>query len=139
MEAMRFPPLEGSVFFYRMTPIPFALIAVGLATGVLSGLVGIGGGVIIVPILVFFFGFSQHTAQGTSVAMLLPPIGFLAAWTYWQQGFIDVRTAALLAVGFFIGGLIGAKIATVLSPLWLQRVFGVVMLVISIHMIIGKR
>ncbi|MBI5793608.1 sulfite exporter TauE/SafE family protein [Candidatus Uhrbacteria bacterium] len=122
-----------------MILIPFALIAVGLMTGILSGVVGIGGGVIIVPILIFFFGFSQHTAQGTSVAMLLPPIGFLAAWTYWQQGFIDVRTAALLAVGFFIGGLIGARLATVMSPFWLQRVFGVIMLAISIHMIVGKR
>jgi uncharacterized membrane protein YfcA len=113
-------------------------LLVGLFAGSLSGLIGIGGGVIIVPVLVFLFGMSQHQAQGTTLAMLVPPIGILAAWTYYKQGFVNIEVAALLAVGFFAGSLFGAKIATGLSSVVLEKVFGVALLLISLKMIFAR-
>ncbi len=117
----------------------FAYIALGLVTGVLSGIVGIGGGVLIVPVLVFLFGFAQKTAQGTTLALLLPPIGLLAAWTYFQRGFVNVPAAICIAGGFIIGGLIGSRFAVGLSNEVLTRIFGGVLLMIAISMIIGKK
>ena len=113
-------------------------IAVGLAAGILSGLVGIGGGILVVPALVFFFGFTQHQAQGTTLAMMVPPIGILAAWAYYSQGFVDVKAAALLCAGFLLGGWLGGKVAVTLSTPALTKVFGAVLLVVSIRMIFSK-
>ncbi|MBI5247429.1 MAG: sulfite exporter TauE/SafE family protein [Elusimicrobia bacterium] len=117
---------------------PIAFVATGLLVGVFSGMVGVGGGIILVPILVLFFGFSQHMAQGTSTAMLLPPIGILAAWTYYKNGMVDVRAAALLCAGFVLGGLFGAKLAIILPKEVLRRAFGVVLLGISLKLIVSK-
>jgi uncharacterized membrane protein YfcA len=117
---------------------PFFLVLLGLVAGVLSGLIGIGGGTIIVPALVFLFGMSQHLAQGTTLALLVPPIGILAAWTYYGQGYVDLKVAALICAGFFIGGLIGARFATSLSNVVLERIFGVALLFISLKMIFAK-
>jgi len=110
----------------------------GLVAGVLAGLVGIGGGTIIVPALVFLFGFTQHKAQGTTLALLVPPIGILAAWTYYKQGFVDMKAAAFIVLGFFLGGLLGARVATQLPGQVLSKVFGVFLLVIAIKMIFTK-
>jgi uncharacterized membrane protein YfcA len=110
----------------------------GLAAGILSGLVGIGGGIIIVPALVLLWGFTQQTAQGTSLAMLLLPTGILAVITYYKAGHIDVRFALLLAAGFVFGGLFGAKIATSISTIALKRTFGVVLMLVAIRMIWAK-
>lgn len=107
-------------------------LLLGLAAGALSGLIGIGGGVIIVPSLVYLFGFSQHEAQGTTLGLLVPPIGLLAAWTYYQQGYVNIKVAALVCVGFVLGGLLGAKLATNLSNVLLERVFGVALLLIAL-------
>ena len=117
---------------------PIAFVATGLLVGVFSGMVGVGGGIILVPILVIFFGFSQHLAQGTSTAMLLPPIGILAAYTYYQKGMVDVRAAALMCAGFVLGGLFGAKLAVNLPQEVLRRSFGVVLFGISLKLILGK-
>jgi len=114
------------------------LLVIGFATGILSGLIGVGGGIIIIPILVFLFGFTQQQAQGTTLAMLVPPIGILAAWTYYKAGYADLRTAGLLCLGFFFGGLIGARIATGLPTVTLQRIFGIALFLISLKMIWGK-
>ena len=114
------------------------LILLGLVAGVFSGLIGVGGGVIIVPALVFLLGFSEHAAQGTTLALLVPPIGLLAAWTYYQQGYVDIKAAGLICLGFLVGGFLGAKFADHLSNLALERVFGVVMLMIAIRMILAK-
>ena len=116
----------------------FLYLLLGLIAGTFSGLIGIGGGTIIVPALIFLFGISQHLAQGTTLALLVPPIGFLAAWTYYKQGYVDLRIAVLICMGFFFGGLLGAKIATKLSNILLERVFGVALLLISLKMIFAK-
>jgi uncharacterized membrane protein YfcA len=120
-----------------MTDVLLYLL-LGLVAGIMSGLIGIGGGTIIVPALVFLFGLSQHKAQGTTLALFIPPIGFLAAWTYYKQGYVDLRIAILICIGFFVGGLFGAKIATRLSNVVLERVFGIALLLISLKMIFSK-
>ena len=110
----------------------------GLIAGILSGLIGIGGGIIIVPALIFLFGLSQHQAQGTTLALLVPPIGILAAWTYYKQGYVDLKIASFVALGFFFGGLLGAKLATGLSNVVLEKIFGVALLLIALKMIFFK-
>jgi uncharacterized membrane protein YfcA len=110
-------------------------ILLGLAAGALSGLIGIGGGVIIVPALVLLFGMSQHHAQGTTLALLIPPIGILAAWTYYKAGYVDVRVAAFVALGFVAGSFFGARIATHISETTLERIFGLALLLIALKMI----
>ena len=109
-----------------------------MAAGTLSGLIGIGGGIIIVPALVFIFGFSQHQAQGTTLALLVPPIGILAALTYYKQGYVNLPIAAFICLGFVFGGLAGAKLATSLSNTVLERIFGVVLLAIGLKMILAR-
>jgi uncharacterized membrane protein YfcA len=116
----------------------FFYLLLGLVAGIFSGLIGIGGGTIIVPALVFLFGLSQHQAQGTTLALLVPPIGFLAAWTYYKQGYVDLRIASLICIGFFFGGLLGAKLSTGLSNVVLERIFGVALLLIALKMIFAK-
>ena len=86
-------------------------IVVGFVVGILSGIIGIGGGLLIVPVLVYVFGWQQHMAQGTSLAMLVPPIGILAAWKYYQAGHVNLSVAGLLCAGFFIGSFIGGTVA----------------------------
>lgn len=113
-------------------------IILGLLAGILSGLIGIGGGVIIVPSLIFLFGFSQQEAQGTTLGLLVPPIGVLAAWTYYQQGYVNLKVAALICVGFVLGGLLGAKIAVVLPSKVLERIFGIALLSIALKMIFSN-
>lgn len=113
-------------------------VILGLVAGTFSGLIGIGGGLIIVPVLVFLFGFSQHEAQGTTLALMVPPIGLPAAWTYYKSGHVNFEVALLICAGFFLGGLVGAKFATALSTTALERIFGLAMLLISLKMLLGK-
>ena len=110
-------------------------VLLGLVAGTASGVIGIGGGVLLVPALVFLFGLSQRMAQGTTLALLVPPIGLLAAWTYWKDGYVDLRIAGLVCTGFFLGGLCGAQLAQHLSDRVLERVFGVALLLIAVKMI----
>jgi uncharacterized membrane protein YfcA len=113
-------------------------VVLGLVAGVLSGLIGLGGGFIVVPALVFLFGFSQHQAQGTTLALLVPPIGILAAMTYYKQGFVDIKVAAFIAAGFIVGSLFGSRYAMSLSSETLGKVFGVALVVIGLKMAFGK-
>lgn len=112
-----------------------AFVALGFAAGLLSGLIGIGGGIIVVPALVILFGFTQHQAQGTTLAMMIPPVGILAAYAYYVRGEVNVKAALLLCAGFIIGGFLGAKGAGMLSDYSLNKVFGVVMLIVGVKMI----
>jgi len=116
----------------------FLYLLLGLVAGFFSGLIGIGGGVIIIPVLVFLFGLSQHQAQGTTLALFVPPIGLLAAWTYYQQGYVDLKIAAFICLGFFLGGLFGAKLATALPNATLEKVFGLALFLISLKMIFAR-
>ena len=119
-----------------ITNLLFVLL--GLIAGILSGLIGIGGGILIIPALILLFGLSQHQAQGTTLALLVPPIGILAAWVYYKAGFVDLRIAGFICLGFIFGGWLGAKYATALPDLVLRKVFGVALLVIAIKMIFWK-
>lgn len=107
------------------------LVIVGLAAGMLSGLVGLGGGVIIVPALVFLLGFNQHQAQGTSLGILLLPAGIFAVMNYYRRGFIDVKVVMLLFVGFLLGGYLGSKLSLNLSEATLKKVFAIGLLLIA--------
>ncbi len=113
-------------------------ILLGFGIGIVSGLTGIGGGIILVPALVLLLGFSQHQAQGTTLALMVPPIGLLAAWTYYKQGFVDVKIAALVCIGFFIGGLVGAKIAIIAPNELLKKIFAVILVVVAVKMILNR-
>lgn len=116
--------------------IPYILL--GLAAGVLSGLVGIGGGILIIPALVYLFGFTQQQAQGTTLALMVPPIGILAAWAYYTQGHVDIKVAGLICAGFVVGGYFGAKLAVTIPNAVLQKVFGAFLLLISLKMLFTK-
>ncbi|HBU68900.1 MAG TPA: permease [Elusimicrobia bacterium] len=116
----------------------FLLVLLGFAAGSLSGLVGIGGGVVIIPALVYFFGFSQLKAQGTTIALMVPPIGILAALVYYKNGFVDLKVAALICAGFVVGGLLGANIVTGLTNELVRKIFGIFLLIISLKMIFVK-
>src|SRR6476660_2862644 len=99
----------------------FLLILIGFAAGTLSGLVGVGGGIIIVPALVFFLGFSQQQAQGTSLGLLLLPVGILAVLNYYNKGHIDVKVIGIMAISFVIGGWFGSKLAVSISEVAVKR------------------
>lgn len=109
-------------------------LVIGFCAGALGGLFGIGGGILIVPALVFLVGFSQQKAQGTSLACLLAPIGLLAVINYHQKQMIDWKVAALIALGFLGGGLIGSKIALDLDPLTMKRSFACFLVVVAVWM-----
>lgn len=111
------------------------LLIIGLAAGFLSGLVGIGGGIIMVPALVFFLGLSQKQAQGTSLGVLMLPVVALAVWQYHKQGHINFNYVFLIAVAFITGGYLGSKMAVSLSDDKMKKIFAVVMLLLSIKML----
>lgn len=109
------------------TQLIIILLLVGLFSGVLSGLVGVGGGIVIVPALVFLLGFSQQEAQGTSLGLLLLPVGILAVLNYYNKGYIDIRVVCIMAVSFVIGGWIGSKFAVSIPELTVKRIFAVIL------------
>ena len=111
------------------------LIIIGFATGVLGGMVGVGGGVILVPALVFILGFSQLDAQGTSLALIMFPVGLLAVIQYYKQGHVNFNIVFLLAIGFVIGSFLGSKISLSIPQQTVKRVFAILMLVIAIKML----
>ncbi|MEZ4756266.1 MAG: sulfite exporter TauE/SafE family protein [Flavobacteriales bacterium] len=114
------------------------LVIIGLAAGILSGLVGIGGGLVMVPALVWLLGYSQHQAQGTSLAVLMLPVVFLAARDYYRAGHIDPKVVGVIAVAFIIGGFFGGKWALALPADQLKKVFGVVLLAASLKLLFSK-
>ncbi len=110
------------------------LLALGLAAGVCAGMFGIGGGLIIVPALVLFYGLSQHSAVGTSLGALLLPVGALSAWVYWKNGNLNVGYAALIALGLFLGAYVGARLVQPVSDLTLRRLFAGFLILVSVRM-----
>ena len=113
-------------------------VTLGLVAGVLGGMFGIGGGVILVPALVLLFGMNQHMAQGTSLAILLPPVGILAVMRYYQAGNVKLGIAAFICAGFIVGGFIGASLIHHVPSALVKKMFGVFILVASLHMIFSK-
>ena len=109
-------------------------VLTGLVAGVLSGLFGVGGGILIVPALVLLADYSHKTALGTSLGALLLPVGLLGAYTYWQHGHLEVRTSLLLGLGLFFGAFAGARLAQVLSTPTLQRMFAVFMVLMAVRL-----
>jgi uncharacterized membrane protein YfcA len=112
--------------------------ALGLTAGIFGGLFGIGGGIILIPGMVFLFGLTQHQAQGTSLAVMVPPIGLLAAMRYYYSGNVKLGMAAFICVGFVIGGWIGAHFIQQVPDALLKRTFGVFLLFVSLQMILTK-
>ncbi|MCX5679294.1 MAG: sulfite exporter TauE/SafE family protein [Candidatus Omnitrophica bacterium] len=113
-------------------------ILLGVLAGVMSGLFGIGGGIIIIPALVFLAGFTQHEAQGTTLAIFLLPVGIFAAMRYYKSGHIHIFIALLICLGFVLGSFFGANVAESLTNIALKRAFGIFLLVMSISMIFSK-
>lgn len=116
--------------------IQLAYILLGLTAGTFSGFMGLGGGILLTPALVYIFGLSQHQAQGTSLAVMVPPITLLAALRYYYGGNVKINVAMFIALGFVAGGLIGAHIVQFIPDLILKKVFGAVLLLIAIKMIV---
>lgn len=115
------------------------VLLLGILAGVLSGMFGIGGGVVIVPALVIFFGLTQQTAQGTTLAMLSIPVSIVAALNYTKAGMIDWKVAIILAAGFIVGGFFGSKIAVGVDGAVMKKLFAVLMIVLAIKMLVEKK
>ena len=107
------------------TELVITLLLIGLAAGILSGLVGVGGGLIVVPALIFFLGYSQHQAQGTSLGLLLLPVGILAVINYYNKGQIDVKVVAVMSIAFVLGGWLGSKLALRLTADTVKKIFAI--------------
>ncbi len=114
------------------------LLCIGLFAGILSGLVGVGGGIIIVPALVYFLAMSQHQAQGTSLAVLLLPVGIFAVYNYYKAGYVDIKYTLIIAITFVVGGYIGSKIAINIDQAIVKKIFGVFILFVALKLILGK-
>ncbi|HAX62205.1 MAG TPA: permease [Elusimicrobia bacterium] len=115
-----------------------AYLIVGLVAGIMGGLFGLGGGTVLIPVLIYFFKMTQHQAQGTSLAAMIPPIGLLAALKYYQAGHINIKIAAFVAFGFFVGGFFGAALAQPISDSILKKIFGVFIVLVGLNMFFGK-
>ncbi len=114
------------------------IVIIGVITGVTAGMLGIGGAVIMIPALVFFLGFSQQMAQGTSLAVMLPPIGIFATYNYWKEGQVDFKVALILAVMFIVGSYFGSKLALNIPQPTLKKIFGVLLLLVAARMLFWK-
>lgn len=114
------------------------LIMIGIFTGMMAGMIGIGGAIIMVPALVYILGLSQHAAQGTSLAVMLPPIGVLAAYNYYKAGQVNLKYALILAGFFIVGSYFGSKLSLTLSEAVLKKIFGILLLAIALKMLLSK-
>jgi uncharacterized protein len=119
--------------------IYLSLLAIGLVAGVFAGMFGIGGGLIIVPALLFLIKLKELEAIGTSLAALIPPVGLLGAVEYYRNGFVNLRFAALVAIGLFLGAYFGAKIMIALPPAAVRRIYGSFLLLIAIRMLFTSK
>jgi uncharacterized protein len=120
------------------TAMLLGLIVIGIITGFMAGMLGIGGAIIMIPALVFFMGITQQTAQGTSLAVMLPPIGIIAAYNYYKAGQVNITFAIILAVCFLAGSYFGSKLALNLPQALLKKIFGVLLLLVAAKMLLSK-
>ena len=114
------------------------ILVIGIFAGMLSGFIGVGGGLIVVPCLVYILGMSQHGAQGTSLAMMLPPIGAIAVYNYYKEGHVDFRVAAILCISFVVGSFFGSKIALAISPAQIKKIFGILLIILGAKIVFWK-
>jgi uncharacterized protein len=114
------------------------LLAIGVVTGFMAGMLGIGGAIIMTPALVFIMGLSQANAQGTSLAVMLPPIGIIAAYNYYKAGYVNIKFALILAVCFLVGSYFGSKIAVNIPQHMLKKIFGLLLLLVAAKMLLSK-
>lgn len=115
-----------------------ALAGIGILAGLFSGMLGIGGSTVMIPLLILLLGFTQHQAQGTSLSVLAIPVTLLAAYTYYEEGYVNWRSALIIALFFTIGGFLGSKIAVSISGNTLKKIFGGILLLLSLKMIFQK-
>jgi uncharacterized membrane protein YfcA len=116
----------------------FILIIVGILSGMLAGIFGVGGAIIVIPALVFIMGMSQHEAQGTSLAFMLPPVGILATWNYWKAGNVNWKVALILSLTFVVGAYLGSHVSINLSDKLLRKLFAGLMILIALKMLFSK-
>ncbi len=114
------------------------LLIIGVIAGFVSGSMGVGGGIIIVPALVFLFGMSQQEAQGTSLGVLVFPVVLLAAYNYYKEDYVNIKFSLILIIAFVLGGYFGSQLAVHLSSATLRKIFGILVLLVGIKMIFGK-
>ncbi|MGD0581403.1 MAG: sulfite exporter TauE/SafE family protein [Bacteroidales bacterium] len=114
------------------------IVVLGLLTGFMAGMLGVGGGIIVIPALAIILGFTQQTAQGTSLAMMLPPVGIFAVMNYYKAGHVDLRVAGILALFFILGSVFGSQIAVKIPQDTLKKIFGIFLLLVAIKMLFGK-
>ena len=114
------------------------LLLVGVVTGFMAGMLGIEGAIIMVPALIYILGFSQHMAQGTSLAVMLPPIGIIAAYNYWKAGQVDIKVAIILIITFLLGSYFGSKLAINLPQATLKKIFAILLLLVATKMLFTK-
>lgn len=114
------------------------LIITGLIAGMLGGMFGVGGGIVVIPALIFIFGMTQHQAQGTSTAFMLLPVGLLAFINYYKAGHINIKYASILAITFFVGSYFGSKFAISISETSLKKIFSIFIILAGIKMFFGK-
>ncbi|MBS1637540.1 MAG: sulfite exporter TauE/SafE family protein [Bacteroidetes bacterium] len=110
------------------------LALIGLTAGILGGMIGLGGGIILIPAMVMLLKMDQQTAQGTSIAVMLPPIGLFAVFNYYKAGYVNIKYAIIIAIAFMIGGYFGSGLALKLSPALMRRIFSVLLILIAIRM-----
>ncbi|MCE9501019.1 MAG: sulfite exporter TauE/SafE family protein [Leptospira sp.] len=115
-----------------------ALISIGLFAGALGGLLGIGGAMVLIPAMVFFLGLNQHEAIGTSLAVMLPPIGLFAAYNYYKAGYVNIKFAMILAIAFMMGSFFTSKIAINIPENIVRKIFSIIFLLISVKMFFSK-
>lgn len=114
------------------------LALIGVLAGILSGLVGVGGGIVMVPLLIYFMGFNQHQAQGTSLTVLVVPVTAAAVYNYYKEGYVDWRYAAIIALFFVIGGYFGSKLAVNIDQKMLKKIFAVILIFVAGKMLLSK-
>ena len=116
--------------------IILAYILLGLTAGLFSGFMGLGGGILLTPALVYLFGLTQHQAQGTSLAVMVPPITLLAALRYYYSGNVKLNIAMFIAAGFIVGGLLGAHVVQIVPDIVLKKIFGLILLLVAVKMLL---
>ena len=114
------------------------LVVIGLLSGSLSGLVGVGGGIIMIPLLISFFGFTQLNAQGTAIAAMLPPIGILAAINYYQEGYVRWEYSLVIAIAFVVGGFFGSKLSISISQHLVRQIFAIILFIVALKLFFSK-